>query len=111
MAAFVIAQVDVTDPETYETYRQQVPETLKPYGGEFMVRGGALEVLEGEWAWPRCVILRFPDMERAKAWHSSAAYAGPKAIRQSASRGNLVVVEGAWARRRRQCRIAWNSCS
>lgn len=94
MAAYIIAQIDVTDRETYETYRQQVPTTLEPYGAEFVVRGGPQEVLEGNWDFPRCVVLRFPDMESAKAWHASAAYAGPKAIRQSASKGNMIVVEG-----------------
>ncbi len=95
MAAYIIAEIEVNDPDTYDTYRQQVPETLKPYGGEFVVRGGAMEVLEGEWEMPRCVVLRFPDVESAKAWHASDAYAGPKAIRRSASRGNMIVVEGA----------------
>jgi uncharacterized protein (DUF1330 family) len=95
MAAYIIVQVDVTDPEIYETYRQQVPPTLEMFGGEFIVRGGDMTVLEGEWLWPRCVVLRFPDMASAKAWHDSEVYAGPKALRQSASQGNMIVVEGA----------------
>lgn len=94
MAALIIVQVEVTDPETFETYRQQVPATLEPYGGEYLVRGGAMEVLEGEWPWPRCVVLRFPDVASAKAWHGSKAYAGPKDLRRSASLGNMIVVEG-----------------
>jgi len=95
MAAYIIVQINVTDPEPYETYKTQVPPTLEKYGGEFVVRGGAQEVLEGEWPWPRCVVLRFPDAASAKAWHESEEYADPKALRQSASEGNMLLVEGA----------------
>ncbi len=94
MAAYIVVQIEITDPETFETYRAQVPATLEPYGGEFIVRGGDMEILEGEWATPRCVILRFPDMDAAKAWHASAEYQGPKALRQAASKGNMIVVDG-----------------
>ena len=94
MAAYVIVQIDITDPETFETYRAQVPPVLEQYGGEFIVRGGEQEVLEGEWPWPRVVVLKFPTMEQAKAWHASAEYEGPKALRQSASKSNMIVVEG-----------------
>ena len=94
MAAYIVIQIEITDPETFETYRAQVPATLEPYGGEFIVRGGDMEILEGEWATPRCVILRFPDMDAAKAWHASAEYQGPKAVRQAASKGNMIVVDG-----------------
>ncbi len=95
MPAYIIVQVEVTDPEAYKTYAAQVLPILEQYGGEFVVRGGDMEILEGEWAYPRCVVLKFPDMERAKAWHASAEYEAPKALRQSASRGNMIVVEGA----------------
>ncbi|MBM09617.1 MAG: D-fructose-6-phosphate amidotransferase [Magnetovibrio sp.] len=95
MPAYFIAQVEVNDADVYDTYRKQVPSTLEPFGGEFIVRGGKMEVMEGEWPMPRCVVIKFPDMEKAKAWHSSDAYAGPKALRQKASRGNAIVIEGA----------------
>ena len=95
MSAYIIVQVEVTDAEIYETYRKQVPSTLEAFGGEFIVRGGNMKVLEGDWPMPRCVVLRFPDMEKARAWHASDAYAGPKAIRQTASRANSIVIEGA----------------
>lgn len=95
MAAYVIAQVNIKDPEKFEAYRAQVPATLAKYGGEFIVRGGEMEVLEGAWAHPRCVVLRFPDVESAKAWHASPEYAGPKAMRMAAADTNLIVVEGA----------------
>jgi uncharacterized protein (DUF1330 family) len=94
MAAYIIVQIEVTDPEIYATYRQQVPATLEPFGGEFVVRAGEMAVLEGDWPWPRCVVLRFPDLASAKAWHSSDVYAALKALRQTASQGNMIVVEG-----------------
>lgn len=94
MAAYIVVQIEITDPETFETYRAQVPATLEPYGGEYIVRGGDMEILEGEWATPRCVILRFPDMDAAKAWHASTEYQDPKALRQAASKGNMIVVDG-----------------
>ena len=94
MAAYIIVQVEVTDPEPYETYRAQVKPTLDAYGGEFVVRGGDMEVLEGDWPYPRCVVLRFQDRETAKAWHDSEEYAPLKALRQSASKGNMIVVDG-----------------
>jgi len=94
MAAYVIAQIDVTDPETYEDYKKQVPAIIEKYGGTYLARGGALEVLEGEWAHPRTIILRFDSMEIARAWYADADYQPVKAIRQGASIGNLVLVEG-----------------
>ena len=73
MAAYVIVQVDVTDPDTFDTYRAQVPATLEPFGGAYIVRGGAMEVLEGDWPVPRCVVIEFPDLESAKAWQLGAS--------------------------------------
>ena len=94
MAAYIVTQIEITDPETFETYRAQVPPILEKYGGEFIVRGGDREVLEGDWPWLRMVILKFPDREAAKAWHASAEYQGPKALRQAASKANMIVVDG-----------------
>ncbi len=94
MSAYVIVQIEVTDPETFEAYRAQVPPTLETYGGEYVVRGGEQEVLEGDWPYPRTVVLKFPSVEQAKAWHASAEYEGPKALRLSATKGNMLVVDG-----------------
>lgn len=94
MTAYVIAQVDVTDPEEYEQYRALVPPTLAQYGGEFIVRGGDMAVLEGDMPYPRVVVLKFDSMDAAKAWHASPEYAAAKAIRQSASDSLLIAVEG-----------------
>ena len=94
MAAYVIAQVAVTDPETFEQYRAQVPATLQAYGGRFVVRGGHSETLEGTWQPKRLVVIEFPDFATAKAWWSSQIYAGPKATRQRSAHTELIVIEG-----------------
>ncbi|RPI43246.1 MAG: DUF1330 domain-containing protein [Betaproteobacteria bacterium] len=94
MAAYVIAQIEITDPQTFEDYRRQVPPTLAPYGGRFIVRGGASETLEGTWQPTRLVVIEFPDRATAKAWWSSQDYAGPKALRQRSARGELIVIDG-----------------
>jgi len=95
MAAYIIADVDVTNPAGYDEYRRQVPATVEKYGGRFVVRGGALEGLEGGWSPKRIVVLEFPTVDAAKRWYNSPEYKPLIALRQKASRGSLVVVEGA----------------
>lgn len=94
MPAYLIVDVDVTDPEKFERYRLQVAPTLERYGGAFLVRGGKVEVLEGEWLPKRVVVLRFESAARAREWWSSEEYRAPKQLRQEASRTNLILVEG-----------------
>lgn len=94
MTAYMVAQVDVTDPVAYDEYKAQVPATLVPFGGQFIVRGGPIDVLEGEMPFGRVAVIRFPSMEQLKDWHASVEYAGPKALRQAASKGLLVALEG-----------------
>ena len=74
MAAYIIANVEVTDAATYERYRKDVPATIEKYGGRFLVRGGAVEALEGDFVPKRIVVLEFPSVERAKAWWNSPEY-------------------------------------
>ena len=94
MAAYVIAELDIQDAAGFEEYRRQVPATIERYGGRYLVRGGALEVLEGEW-WPkRVVILEFPSLEQARRWYDSDEYRAPKALRLRTARTNAVIVEG-----------------
>ena len=94
MAAYVIASIDVTDPDVYAEYRAQVPATIEQYGGRFVVRGGDKEVLEGSWDPPRIVVLEFPDADAARRWHSSEEYAPLIELRRRASNGHLVLVDG-----------------
>ena len=95
MAAYVIVDVQITDPEAYERYKAAVPPSIAAYGGRFLVRGGRTETLEGDWEPGRLVVLEFESMEQAKAWWSSQEYAAPKQIRQSASVTQMIAVEGA----------------
>jgi uncharacterized protein (DUF1330 family) len=94
MAVYVIADIEVLDRPSFEGYRQQVPATIAAYGGRYLARGGATEVLEGSWAPQRCVILEFPDMERFQAWWDSPEYAPLKALRVRSTRSHLVVTQG-----------------
>ena len=95
MAAYVIGEIEVTDPVLYEEYRKQVPAVVARYGGRFIVRGGRVEPLEGGWSPKRFVALEFPSMEQALKWYRSEEYAPLIRLRQKASRGKLIVVEGA----------------
>jgi uncharacterized protein (DUF1330 family) len=95
MPAYVIVSAEVSDPEAYAAYSKDVPATLESYGGRFVVRGGAFDALEGAWPSGRIVVLEFPSVERAKAWHASPAYQAILPIRQQHARTDfLVVVEG-----------------
>ena len=95
MAAYVIGEIEVTDPQVYEEYRRQVPAVVAKYGVRFIVRGGAVEPLEGGWSPKRVVALEFPSMEQARKWYHSPEYTPLVALRQKASRGRLLLVEGA----------------
>jgi len=94
MAAFVIVDVTITDPKTYERYKALTPGSLVPYGGRFVARGGATETLEGSWSPQRIVILEFASAADARAWWSSPEYAEAKALRQASSRTEMLLVEG-----------------
>jgi uncharacterized protein (DUF1330 family) len=94
VAGYVIADVDVHDPEAYEEYRKLVPGTLEPFGGRFIVRGGKAETLEGSWVPNRIVVLEFPSVEQARAWHESEEYQEARELRQRLSTGSLLLVEG-----------------
>jgi len=95
MAAYVIADVNVTDPKAYDEYRKMVPATIEKYGGRFLVRGGAFEVKEGGWNPVRVVVLEFPSMAQARQWYQSPEYAPALALRLKAANAKLILVEGA----------------
>jgi uncharacterized protein (DUF1330 family) len=92
--AYVIANVVVNDPVRYADYRTLVLPTIEKFGGRFIVRGGAVEPLEGDWRPGRLVIVEFPSVEQARAWWASPEYSHAKAIRQATSSGTLLIVEG-----------------
>ena len=94
MAGYVIANITVTDPVRFAEYGAQVPAVLAQYGGRYLVRGGMLEMAEGSISVDRLVILEFPSIEAARAWHASPEYAPLLALRASASVSNLAFVDG-----------------
>ncbi len=94
MAAYIVVEIDVTDPVGYEEYRKLAPPTVAAYEGKFVVRGGKVEVLEGDWVPKRLVVLEFESVERAKQWWSSREYKVPKQVRQKSAKTNMIVVEG-----------------
>ncbi len=95
MPAYIIAEVDVTDPAGFEEYRKLVPPTIQKYGGRYVVRGGATKTLEGGWEPKRLVVLEFPSVEQAQRWYDCEEYRAPKALRIKTTRSRLVLVEGA----------------
>ena len=95
MSAYVIAEIEVTDPVAYEEYRRQVPAVVTKFGGRFIVRGGKIDPREGGWAPKRIVVVEFPSMAQAQKWYDSPDYAPLIKLRQKASKGKLILVEGA----------------
>jgi uncharacterized protein (DUF1330 family) len=95
MPAYVIAEIEIVNPDGYKEYSAMVPATIAQYGGRFVVRGGKAQVLEGEWPERRHVILEFPSVEAARKWWDSPEYEKPKALRKANSNGRLLLVEGA----------------
>ena len=74
MSAYVFAGNHVTDAEIMSEYAKLVPATLEPFGGRFLVRGGQVDLAEGEWNTPRLVVIEFPSLEHARNWYHSDAY-------------------------------------
>ena len=95
MKAYVIVLETVTDEETFAAYRSGVVATLEEFGGRFIVRGGQLTVVEGEWPHPRLVMIEFPSRDAAEGWYHSPAYQKLLPLRLRSAVGNLVIVDGA----------------
>ena len=95
MSAYLVVEVDVKDAERYADYRAMVPPTLEPYGGKFLVRGGAVEALEGNWEPSRLVVIEFESVEMAKRWWDSDEYREARNLRQATAETKMIVVEGA----------------
>jgi uncharacterized protein (DUF1330 family) len=94
MAAYVIATIQVTDPEAYPDYTKLSGPAIARYGGRFVVRGGPLEVLEGSLEADRVVVIGFDTKEQAMMWWNSPEYEAAKSLRRRASTGTFVLVEG-----------------
>ena len=94
MAAYIVVEVDVKDPERYADYRSMVPASLAVYGGKFLIRGGQVENLEGDWEPQRFVMIQFDSVEQAKRWWDSEEYREARNLRQATSDTRMIVVQG-----------------
>ena len=94
MPAYIIAEIKITDAKNYEDYKKLTPASLVPFQGKFVVRGGAMEMLEGDWNPERVIVLEFPSRELARNWWSSETYAPAKAIRQRNALTKMILIEG-----------------
>ena len=95
MAAYVVNDMEITDPVLFEEYKKLSPPTVAQYGGRFLARGGHTDTLEGSWSPKRLVIIEFPSVVQARAWADSPEYAPAKRLRLLAAISNLIVMEGA----------------
>ncbi len=97
-AAYIIVDMKVSDPEQYQHYMAAAPAAVKAFGGEYLVRGGRFEVMEGSWQPSRIAMLRFPSFEQAKAFYDDQQYKAARAKREGATEFfNMVLVEGVAA--------------
>ncbi len=94
-AAYLIVESQITDPELFKRYMAAAPDVVKAFGGEYLVRGGRMQVLEGDWQPPRLTVLHYPSFEEARAMYDSPAYVAARGLRAGATACfNMVLVEG-----------------
>jgi uncharacterized protein (DUF1330 family) len=94
MPAYLLVEIDIHDAAEYENYKKLTPASLVPYGGRFVVRGGAAETLEGDSRPGRIVVVEFPSLEKARQWWSSPEYEPAKKLRQRIATTRMLLVEG-----------------
>ncbi|MDB5849493.1 MAG: hypothetical protein JWP29_3245 [Rhodoferax sp.] len=93
-SAYIIANVQVNNPEQYEEYKKWSSAAMLAHGAELCVRGGHCEVLEGDWTPERVVVLKFPTFEAAKTFHASPEYDKARKAREGIAIMRMIVVEG-----------------
>lgn len=96
LPGYVVAEVDVTDPATFQKYAEKVPGTIAQYGGHYVIRGGKFDSIEGD-APKRFVVIQFDSAAKAKAWEDSPEYDAIKLIRHSSAKSRVFIIEGAAA--------------
>ena len=93
--AYILVDCEVTDPARYEGYKQAAQAAVARHGGRYLVRGGATDVLEGEWQPHRIVVLEFPSQDALRRFYASPEYQAARALRAGAARMNMIAVDGA----------------
>ena len=86
--------IEVTNPASFEGYKNAIGANIAAFGGRYLARGGATEALEGNWTPKRLVILEFPSMARLKEWYNSPEYALLLSLRKTSASSNLVITDG-----------------
>ncbi len=94
MPAYLIADMNVTDPAAYEEYKRLAPPAIQKYGGRYLARAGETAILEGDWAPTRLVILEFESLEKAKAFFDSPEYRVARKAREGTGKFRMVVTDG-----------------
>lgn len=94
MSAYVIVEIEIVDPVGYEEYKKLAGASVAKYGGKYIVRGGVVEPLEGEWDPKRLVMLEFESVQRAKEWLNCEEYREPRRMRHRTARTKMIVAEG-----------------
>ncbi len=95
---YLIVESQISDPEAFKQYMAAAPAAAKAFGGQYLVRGGRMQVLEGDWQPPRLTVLSYPNFEQAKAMYDSPEYVHARSLRKGATACfNMVLVEGVEA--------------
>ena len=94
MAAYIVAQLKVHDPAMFQRYRDAVTPLVDRFGGRYRVRGGELEVLEGDWPFPRLTIIEFQSRDAARLFYDSPEYQKIQPLREKSADGTVTIVEG-----------------
>ena len=94
MAAYLVVDIDVTDPAQFEEYKKLAPAAIDKYGGRYLIRGGAYEAIEGDWKPQRLTVVEFESMEKAKAFYNSPEYQLAIKARKGAATMKMLLVQG-----------------
>jgi uncharacterized protein (DUF1330 family) len=94
MAAYLVVDIDVTNPAQFEEYKKLAPAAIAKYGGRYIIRGGAYEVLEGDWKPQRVTVVEFESMEKGKAFYNSPEYQAAIKARKGAANMRMLLVQG-----------------
>ena len=95
MSAYLIAQINVTNHESYKEYLSKVTPIVTKYNGEYIVRAGKFKTVLGKWKFQRNVVIKFPSFSVAEEWYNSEEYLPVRQIRENNSEGNLIIIDGS----------------
>lgn len=94
MAAYLVVDIEVTNPAQFEEYKKLAPAAIAEYGGRYLIRGGAYEAIEGDWKPQRLTVVEFDSMEKAKAFYNSPGYQTAIKARLGAANMKMLLVQG-----------------